>query len=239
MKIKILGSSSKGNCYFLSSDGGEILILEAGVDIKTIKKELGGNLDKVVGCLVTHEHQDHAKSIEKLLDTSIDVYASSGTLEGIKHHRVNCIKSLEKFNVGKFKVLPFDVEHDAREPLGFYINHPESGNILFATDTCFIPYNFKDINHCIIECNYSNDLLDRMDQEFLKKRIRASHFGLEDVLNFISTNETRLIKNIMLIHLSDGNSDENKFKNIVRDISKTPVVIADKGVELNLDLTEF
>ncbi|HEK4983663.1 TPA: MBL fold metallo-hydrolase, partial [Clostridioides difficile] len=62
MKIKVLGSSSRGNCYLLQLKN-ETLILECGVSYKEILKGLDFNLKSVVGCLVTHEHKDHSKSL--------------------------------------------------------------------------------------------------------------------------------------------------------------------------------
>lgn len=62
MELKVLGSSSSGNCYIIDN-GKEALILEAGVRFQEVKKALGYNLRKVVGCLITHRHQDHAKYI--------------------------------------------------------------------------------------------------------------------------------------------------------------------------------
>jgi len=56
MKIKVLGSSSRGNCYLLQANNGETLIIEAGISLKDIKKGLDFNLKGVVGCLITHEH---------------------------------------------------------------------------------------------------------------------------------------------------------------------------------------
>ena len=48
--IKVLGSSSKGNCYLLDCDG-EVLIIELGVDFSEVIKELdyGKRIKDVVG----------------------------------------------------------------------------------------------------------------------------------------------------------------------------------------------
>ncbi|WP_024622120.1 MBL fold metallo-hydrolase [Metaclostridioides mangenotii] len=80
MKIKVLGSSSKGNCYLLQLKT-ETLILECGINYKQILKGLNYDLESVVGCLVTHEHKDHSKAITELTENGIDIYTSKGTLE--------------------------------------------------------------------------------------------------------------------------------------------------------------
>ena len=101
MKLKVLGSSSKGNCYLLQNEN-ECLIIECGISFKEIKIGLDFNLRNVVGCLVTHEHKDHSKSLQDLLRAGINVYTSFGTGIGIckqdefieTHHRLNYIKPL-------------------------------------------------------------------------------------------------------------------------------------------------
>jgi Cft2 family RNA processing exonuclease len=55
MKLRCLGSSSKGNCYILESHN-EALILECGVKLSDVKKVFGYELTKVKGLLVTHGH---------------------------------------------------------------------------------------------------------------------------------------------------------------------------------------
>ena len=51
MKLKCLGSSSAGNCYLLTSNNGETLILDCGIPIKEIKKGLDWNIKGIVGVL--------------------------------------------------------------------------------------------------------------------------------------------------------------------------------------------
>lgn len=55
MVLKVLASSSKGNCYILESSGKKLL-LECGINIKDIKRGLNFDFREVVGCLVSHEH---------------------------------------------------------------------------------------------------------------------------------------------------------------------------------------
>lgn len=55
MKLKCLGSSSKGNNYLLIGKK-EILIIEAGISIKKILKGISFKLQKVGGCLISHQH---------------------------------------------------------------------------------------------------------------------------------------------------------------------------------------
>ena len=40
MKLKVLGSSSSGNCYLIEANNNEKFILDAGVNFKIVQKEL-------------------------------------------------------------------------------------------------------------------------------------------------------------------------------------------------------
>lgn len=55
MKLKVLGSSSVGNCYLLENDT-ECLVVEAGVPIMETKKALDFNVRKIQGVVISHEH---------------------------------------------------------------------------------------------------------------------------------------------------------------------------------------
>ncbi|WP_442858704.1 MBL fold metallo-hydrolase [Agathobacter sp.] len=56
MKLKCLGSSSAGNCYLLTSDSEETLILDCGIPIKEIKKGLNWNIRGIKGMIISHAH---------------------------------------------------------------------------------------------------------------------------------------------------------------------------------------
>ena len=73
MKLIIIGSSSKGNSYALQSDSGEILLIEAGIPLKEVKRAIGYKTSKVVGCITSHVHSDHAKYIPEYLKAGISV----------------------------------------------------------------------------------------------------------------------------------------------------------------------
>ena len=157
MELTVIGSSSEGNSYVLQN-AGEALLLEAGKPFKHTLAALGGNLRKVVGCLITHEHGDHAGRISEVLNYAVPVFASQGTIEGAEkyirsNYQPNAIRAgaggYERLNLGGFTVIPFPAKHDAAEPLGFYIWHEETGGILFATDTYYLPCTFKGLSNIL------------------------------------------------------------------------------------------
>lgn len=237
MKLKVLGSGSSGNCYLLQNEK-ETLIIECGLPYKTILKGLNFNLSNVVGCLISHEHKDHSKAANDLIRNGIDVYSSKGTFEAIEvcGYRANIIESEKAIKIKNFVVLPFETEHDANEPLGFLIYHKNMGKLLFITDSYYCKYKFSDIEHILIECNYSNKILQEKElPKFLKSRIIKSHFELENVKEFLKATDLTGTKEIVLIHLSDGNSNAAEFQEEIERVTGKPTYVADKGLELELE----
>lgn len=225
IEITALASSSKGNCYRVT-DGSTTLLLECGIRYKDIQKGFNFKMSEVAGCLVTHEHGDHTKSIHDVLKAGIDVYGSKGTLEtlGITHHRIKPVRSKEQFQIGTWTVLPFDVQHDVSEPLGFLLVNQLGEKLLFATDTYYIKYRFKGLTHLMIECNYSMDILNEniangSVSPVMKKRLLKSHFSLENMKDFLKANDLSKIQEIWLLHLSDSNSNEELFKSEVQKLT--------------------
>ena len=246
MNLSIISTGSQGNCYILSNEK-EAIIIECGVNIKSIKKDLDFDLSKVVGCILTHEHLDHAKSIKEVMSSGIEVYASAGThiARGTdKSHRARTLINKVPVKIGGFKVLPFDVKHDAAEPMGFLINHKETGNLLFLTDTYYSPYKFANLNNIIIEANFSQEIIDRkvaegVSQEFLRNRILQSHLSLENCIDLLDVNDLTAVNNIVLIHLSDTNSHEANFKKCVEINTGKNVTVARNNMKINLKKNPF
>lgn len=55
MLLKCIASGSSGNSYALIS-GKEILLIEAGVRLLEVKRNIDFQISNVVGCVITHEH---------------------------------------------------------------------------------------------------------------------------------------------------------------------------------------
>lgn len=58
MELKILGSSSAGNCYLLDN-GKETLMIECGVSFRKVLEGMNFDVGRIAGCIVSHEHGDH------------------------------------------------------------------------------------------------------------------------------------------------------------------------------------
>ena len=126
MQFCTLFSGSSGNCAYLSTDRGGLLI-DCGMSGKQTLEALrlaGLDLSSIHALLITHEHADHMKGagvVSRKLN--IPVYATEGTWEGMvrslgelpKQHRL-IIRPDESFFVNDVEAVPFHIPHDANDP---------------------------------------------------------------------------------------------------------------------------
>ena len=224
-------SGSRGNCYRIT-DGRTPLLLECGIQYKQIQKGCGFRLSEIKACLISHEHFDHSKAVKDIMRAGIDCYMSRGTAEalGLSGHRLHIIKARQQFRSGTWTILPFEAQHDAAEPLGFLLANQDGDKLLYATDTYYIRYKFHGLTHIMVECNYAADILKRnvdvgaVPKE-LKNRLLKSHFSLENVKQFLQANDLSKVQEIWLLHLSDNNSNAERFKREIQELTGKMVFI--------------
>ena len=209
MKLKCIAAGSTGNCYTLTSNSGETLILDCGIPIREIKKGLNWNIKDVVGVLCTHRHLDHSKSLDDFKKMSIPVFAP--------YQRI-----YNKKNYGGFTIYPFPLQtldgnwthtHANGEPCpiyGFLITHKEMGKMLYITDCEVIKWRYKDINHILLGVNYDKDLVDK-DNDPKTRHVFRGHLSIDTACDFVKANYSDNLQNVIMCHLSSENSDRDSF----------------------------
>ena len=219
MIFKSLASSSHGNAYTVD-DGETRILIECGISYKNLQKLSGFSLSEFKACLVSHEHNDHAKSVQDLIERGMDVYMSFGTAEALEVEHAQIIEAMEQFRVGSLDIVPFSVFHDAKEPLGFLIKSREDGDILaFATDTVNLRYKFPGLNILAIEANFDRTVLERSEKlpEKTKDRITKTHMEIDVLCDYLRSLDLSECREIHLLHLSDAMSREREFILKVKD----------------------
>ena len=217
MKFEAYASSSAGNAYSVS-DGQTRILLECGVSHSKLQKLSGFKLSEFQACLVSHEHKDHAKSVQELIERGMAVYMSQGTAEALETDGTELIGHMEQFNVGSLDIVPFTTFHDAREPLGFLIKSRVDGDVLaFATDTVNLRYKFPGLNILAIEANYDKNILERCEKmpEKVRYRIANAHMEIDTLCDYLRGLDLSRCREIHLLHLSDATSHEGHFINKV------------------------
>jgi len=233
--IRVIATGSTGNSYIIQA-GEEILLLELGINFKDIKKALNYDLSKVVGALVTHEHKDHSKGVNDAMKSGIDVYMSSGTMNGIdlnfnySHRMPYLLEHNTMAKIGNFTIISFNTQHDVNEPLGFLIYHHEIGKILFATDTYYLKSKFQNVDHILIECNYSEDVLPTLPP--WRARVIKSHMSLEVLKQTLKTWDLEGTKDITLIHISHDNGNPDRFQKEIEEMTGIKTYAAVPGLEI-------
>lgn len=244
MRLKVVSSGSVGNAYIVYNEK-EALLIECGVRFADIKVALGFNISKVVGCIVTHSHLDHCKGARDVVNAGIDLYClpeTSGTFN-FSSHRIKPIVPGNALQIGGFKVRSFNLNHDV-PCVGFAIEHEETGRFCFITDTYYCEYLIPGMHNVIIEANYCQTILDQRlasgaSPEFLRNRVLSSHMSIATTKEFLKANDLKRVNNILLIHLSDGNSHAERFKNEIQELTAKTVHVAEKGLDINFNKTPF
>lgn len=247
MKLTILGSGSDGNGYVLHN-ADEALIIECGKHYGMAMKAIAHNRRKVVGCIVSHEHGDHSRYVNEYLDAVIPVAMTQGTMEALKvagklkspFMPVFC-RHRETMHCGNFEITPFNVHHDAAEPVGFHIWHPETGAVVFITDTDTLAERFEPPQRIMIECNYELDALQantKLPQE-TKDRIIDTHMSYHHCIEVLRGMDLSRCRQVVLIHLSNDNSHEQMFVDGVKAATGKPTVAAVEGMEIDFNNQPF
>ncbi|MFW9930408.1 MAG: MBL fold metallo-hydrolase [Candidatus Thorarchaeota archaeon] len=85
VKIQALASGSNGNCFFIGSPEGSILI-DAGISYKSLKEKLAAineSENNIKAIFISHAHTDHMKGLPVIIkNLKVPVIASEQTL----HH---------------------------------------------------------------------------------------------------------------------------------------------------------
>lgn len=238
MQLHVIGSSSKGNCYILESSS-EALILEAGCKLMEVKKALHWQLSKVVGCAVSHEHNDHAGYAAEYAAAGIKVLALPAVQQakGIKRNAI-AVELGKAYKMGSFVLQPFAVMHDV-PCVGYMVKQQELGKLVFFTDTFACKYRFKGVSTYMVEANYCDELLEANIEAdkvpmLLRNRLMTSHMELHNTIGFLRSSDLSSVRNIVLVHLSAGNAEAARFEEAVMAATGLPAVAAREGLTMEV-----
>lgn len=226
MRLNCVSSGSNANCYFLTADNGEILILDCGVTVDRLMKNRNFTcFRKVVGALISHEHKDHSLSRYNL------------ELSGVQIAGYMNLQPKKRYHFGCFDVIPFYVQHDVKN-YGFIISERgKRERFVYATDCATLP-QVAGVDHWLIECNYCesrwNENLMAEDAKIgYLGRVKFSHMALETLEEYFRLLPQRA-KTIILCHLSEnGNADKEMMLNRMQPFADK-VDVATKNKEWRL-----
>jgi phosphoribosyl 1,2-cyclic phosphodiesterase len=229
LHVRILGSSSAGNCTVVW-DGTHALLVDCGFSPRYTfhnLRALGLGPTNLSGVLITHTHGDHINEnvLGYLTEWRVPICTpASVAAELVKRSpaakRAAGEKLLRTFRdgaleLGRFDVGCFDVPHDAPGGCyGYAIAHNEGRSrrtVSIATDIGFADRNllrhFINADMIVLESNHDPDMLENSGRPaWLKQRIRQiGHLSNQQCADFLTEvfhHSGRPPATVVLAHIS-------------------------------------
>lgn len=241
-RMTVMGSGSAGNGYVLEA-GGEFLLLEAGVDAGRVLRAVGYRTDLVRGCLVSHEHGDHARHASDIAAEGVHVYGTEAVGRRVReraglHTAFTACQPGRAMRLGGFTAVPMATPHDV-PCLAYVIRHASMGTLLFATDTPYLEFTVRGLNHIMLEADYSPALLGaNLEAGTIDRRRRdrvvLNHMSLPTAMETITGLDDGHLRSVTLVHLSTQNALPRDFERVAREATGLPVRCASKGLAVDM-----
>lgn len=237
MLVKLLASSSRGNCCFVQC-GETRFIIDMGISTKRLRDTLSTfdvllkNIDFI---LITHSHIDHVYGLNVLnKNYDIPIYMTKECYSNIDNNiKVNIIE--DTFKIGDITIEPVVLSHDVHT-IGFIISY-DNKSLVYVTDTGYINRKLFNKLHnkniYVFESNYDIEMIQnstRHPDNVRRVLSDKGHLSNEEssfiLSNHLVGDDT---KAIILAHLSlDHNTSTlayNTLKNALVDLNKDSIDI--------------
>ena len=209
MHLRVLGSSSAGNCTLIWNDQSAVMV-DCGFNpryITSCLEALDLDIPPITGVLITHAHGDHVN------DLSVRMLSANGIPLVVRHEISRVLRRtypavaeaarkglLREFDgtgtaVGTLEIDAFEVPHDSPGGcFGFGVAcgvGPMRRRIALATDLGYpaegLREKFLGANAVVIESNHDIDMLENSGRPaWLKKRIKEiGHLSNDQCAAFV------------------------------------------------------
>ena len=224
MRFMSLSSGSCGNCYYLETSKGGIII-DAGVSLRRLKKtlmEYDLGFDSFSAVLVTHDHVDHIRHLGSFCKKlGKPVYTTEAIHRALARHTFTaptiaaCRRVMnegEWHDIAGMKVRYFIVPHDATQTVG-YVIEAEGRRFVIMTDVGrmtdeAVGYAMT-ADTVVVESNYDMDMLMSGPYTYeLKMRIvqGCGHLSNDECASAVKRFWHNGLRNLFLCHLSENNN---------------------------------
>lgn len=241
MRFIILGSGSKGNSTLVINDNKELLLIDVGISYKELKEKVnryGYDVNEIKNILITHEHEDHIKSIKYFANTKkyslIDINVATSFLS-----------KYESINVEGYNITALPLSHDTK--CCGYVIESDGEKLVYVTDTGYFNYKnvpyVKNANYYIFESNHNVEMLMNTNRPFyIKSRILGDegHLSNEDASNVLCDVIGDKTEQIYLAHISQEANTKKLAINTLYEVAKEKNIkldnifinAADQNIEL-------
>lgn len=147
---------------------------------------------------------------------------------------------MKRYKIGNWEILPLKIPHGDCPNYAYHITMPDGQTLLFATDLSSLPYNIQNVNHLCIEANYCEDILinKMLDNEDIRSASNT-HMEIRETISVIKRLYSPKLRSAILIHLSNGLSDENGFKKAIFEQCGVRCECADANMTFELNNEDF
>lgn len=241
LELCSIASGSSGNCSCVGTDHTHVLI-DAGISGKRIESglhELGLKADELEGILITHEHIDHISGLGVLARRyGIPVYATAGTIEGIKRMKsvghidegvFHVIEPGKEFIINDMMFTPIHISHDAADPVAYRFTNGKQ-NFAVMTDLGtyddLIVKSLQGLDVLLLEANHDIRMLQTGPYPYpLKQRILGDrgHLSNERSGQLLGEILHDNFGTVMLGHLSK----ENNYEELAYETVRLEVMMGD------------
>lgn len=166
----MLGSGSNGNALAIECDG-EVLLVDAGFSAREMRRrsaEVGLDLRRTRGLVLTHEHGDHSYGAARLARLlGVPIFTAVGTQERLRprmpHATFQSVEIMGGITVGCFHVEACHTSHDAAEPIAVSVRTSSGHRIGIAYDfgrpTAAVRFLLRDSHALVLEANHDEIML--------------------------------------------------------------------------------
>jgi phosphoribosyl 1,2-cyclic phosphodiesterase len=253
LRVCSLGSGSGGNALVVEACDGWALtrvLVDNGFNLRQLGRRLaraGLALRDLDAVIVTHEHSDHVGGVARFArKTGLPVYCSEGTAEasGLSGSgvRVHALQAGAAIGIGPLAIEPYEVPHDADEPLQFVFSDGDRRAGLL-TDTgessAIIVAALDRVHALLLECNHDVAMLRNGSYPpFLKARIAGSqgHLSNEQAAGILASIDRSCLGWIAAAHLSQANNTPALARAALAAVlgcADAEIAVADQGQGLD------
>ena len=258
MRLRVLGSGSKGNSLAVRA-GGTLILVDLGFSHREEARRLaecGADIGEVAAVFFTHDHSDHCRGVATFhgRHPSVPLFANDGTADAIAalsgvDDGWSIFENGVPFEVGDFTVTAFSIPHDAADPVG-YLMEANGSSLFVGTDIGFVTANVREMfTHAtcaILEANHDPVLLEQSDRPVsLKQRIRGrtGHLANEDAAELLLATNPPCLKTLLLGHISQqcnsASLARKTFSDALAELGRSDVTLALLDQDRPCDLYEF
>lgn len=248
MRVCNLASGSSGNCTYIESEKAKILI-DNGKPLPYIfdaLNELQVDPQTIDAILITHEHTDHTKGIQKFARTyNTKVYAHINICEIIKN-QIHIDNSQfvffdDAFEIKDLLIQPFALPHDSKFCVGYRVSEQDAVVSICTDLGYFSDQTFEVVKSSALiylEANYDPEMLMSYPNypPFLKKRINGKNGHLSNIESAKAIEKLVHVgvRLVVLSHISEHSNTENLAIGTIANYLESKNIIPNVNVRLDI-----